>query len=74
MKKKYRNITVNDQEYAWSVNLHDDECGLPFTKIKVWKDRKIIIERDINDNGLTEASSITPSMISRIITQYENSL
>ena len=57
MKKKYRDIEVNGEEYAWAVQDGCDTCTL-----KIWKDKKVLIE-DVDIADMT----ITPSMVKEII-------
>lgn len=55
MKKKYRDITVDDVKYAWKVKT-DDDCNY----LVIWKDKKIIYQGDIT-------ADVTPSYVSSII-------
>ena len=56
MKKKFRDITVDDVEYAWKVSL-----GF----ITIWKDKKVIFEDSLS------YPSITPKHIAYIIRNGE---
>jgi len=64
MKKKYRDITVGGEQYAWAIKGYT---------IKIWKDKKIIHEIDMynlaREDGLygDNWSTITPRTISLII-------
>ena len=52
MKKKHRNITVNDQLYAWTVGFDDS--------FKIWKDGKVVHTGSFEDK-------LTPGSVRAII-------
>jgi len=62
MKKKFRNITVDDKSYTWSTQFDCDGDGNIW--VKIWElepKKKNIFEAAIRGN------SITPSVVARII-------
>lgn len=64
MKKKHRDIVVDDVMYGWMV-----ECWGPY-HVKIWKDKKIIAQYDIE----THYDAITPKMIAGLIKDPEYTL
>jgi len=59
MKKKFRNITVNDKEYAWSSRVVDGQ----HLTLKIWHDKKVIYEKPVG----IYAKAVTPKMVKYII-------
>ena len=53
MKKKYRDITVGGELYAWAMSPG---------AIKIWKDKKVIFQKDIDDD-----ITIYPRFIAKLI-------
>ena len=52
MKKKFREIVVNEKTYAWRVG--DEDCdGDGGLRFKIWKDRKLIYEEIIHNDIIT---------------------
>lgn len=66
MKKKYRNITVDGVVYAWKAD-YDKWADFNVCSVRIWKDKKVIIYKDIPN----EFSTITPKVISDIIKNHE---
>jgi len=54
MKKKYRNITVNDIEYAWMVGNET---------LTIWKDKEVIKKVDVSH------CVVTPGMVADYINE-----
>jgi ABC-type glycerol-3-phosphate transport system substrate-binding protein len=52
MKKKYRDITVNDKQYAWAVQ--NDT-------LVIWYNKKIVQMADVLD------TTVTPKIVAEII-------
>ena len=66
MKKKYREITVNGERYAWSSFSVVDECEIPCVRVKIWRDKNTLIFDEV-----WEHQSVKPATISdkiRILT------
>ena len=59
MKKKFRNIIVDNQIYAWSVVINDE--GL---MIKIWKNKKLYKQKYLYNHN-----EIKPSQIQELITK-----
>jgi len=55
MKKKHRDITVNNIKYAWRVKINENH------RVIIYKDKKNIYEEDITE------LPITPKVIEKII-------
>ena len=53
MKKKHRDIVVDGVKYGWTVD---------WSKLKIWKDKKVIATHDI-----PERHDITPSIVAGLI-------
>ena len=66
MKKKHRDITVGGIKYAWTIHNNCDGDG--GNCVKIWKDKKILIDELIRGD-----IDITPKFISEIIKVYVNS-
>ena len=60
MTKKYREITVNDILYGWTISNDCDGDGS--NRLRIWFDKKIIYE-EIVEGCIT----ITPKYVSDII-------
>ena len=61
MKKKYRDITVDDEQFAWAIQ------GVS-NIVKVWQDGKELCHLEF-DKDLV---SVTPSMVADRIRDYVN--
>jgi hypothetical protein len=61
MKKKYRDIVVNDKKYAWRF-LQDSDPYEGGGGIRIWKDKKIVYNKWHNEN-----IEVTPKMVANII-------
>jgi hypothetical protein len=61
MKKKIRDITVNDKKYCWKIDNQDWES---INFITIWYDKKIIYQEKIPYEKIYH---ITPKFISDII-------
>ena len=61
MKKKYRDIVVNNENHAWSVSNNND--GDRNNYITVWKDKKVIFYNHYMRGDI----NITPEIISELI-------
>ena len=61
MKKKFRDIVVDDVKYAWQARADDDYPA----RIKIWKNKKVIIE-----GALSDGFEVTPKIISEIIEDF----
>ena len=59
MKKKHRDIVVNDITYGWTFNKSGKEYY-----IRIWKDKKII------HSCTVRIPEITPALIADIIKDY----
>jgi len=59
MKKKFRNITVNDVEYAWASRVVDGQ----HLTLKIWHDKKVIYDKPVG----IYAKAVTPKMVKYII-------
>ena len=57
MRKKFRNITVDGQEFGWKVSLNDDTYNLT-----IWQNKQIIHQEDV-----AEVAEVTPKFVSLII-------
>jgi hypothetical protein len=64
MKKKYRDIVVDGEKYAWSVEPNCDDGGCI---IKIWKNKKILHRLWYQKND-----SITPKTIETLIKSSES--
>jgi hypothetical protein len=53
MKKKHRDITVNDKPYGWTVATKH---------VRIWENKKVIYDKD-----MSEIEVIEPSLIAKII-------
>jgi hypothetical protein len=64
MKKKYRDITVNNKNYAWAVTNHncDGDGGIV---VKIWHNKEIIFQKFLTASE--KPDSITPKYIRKII-------
>lgn len=58
MKKKFREITVDGNQYAWRVYEYGDGDSLA---IKIWLDKKVIYDE------ITNLAEVTPQTIADII-------
>jgi hypothetical protein len=63
MKKPVRPIQINGEPYAWQARTHEDEFGLPYTKVKIWDAAKKLI----HEIALDQERAITPGQIARFI-------
>jgi len=64
MKKKYRNITVDGHEYAWSAQDVVDECECPCTRVKIWRDKNTLIFDAVwGEPKHMDVSNLTPRLI-----------
>lgn len=57
MKKKYRDITVDNVKYAWMVSSDT---------LTIWKDKKIIKTEDVTH------CTVTPKMVADLIKKVKN--
>ena len=66
MKKKHRNIIVNNFLYAWSYQPNDDkqEGG---GELKIWKNKKVVFKQWVDCEV-----NVTPSYIAELITITED--
>lgn len=62
MKKKFREITVDNLVFGWTINENCDGDGGKC--VKIWKNKKIIYETILNNEY------ITPALIRDIIKKY----
>jgi hypothetical protein len=53
MKKPVRLIQINGEPYAWQARTHEDESGLPYTKVKIWDAAKKLIHEITLDRERT---------------------
>lgn len=53
MKKPIRNIQIKSVPYAWQARTHEDESGLPYTKVKIWDSTKKLIHEITLDRERT---------------------
>ena len=68
MKKKYRDITVDGEKYAWSVKEMD---SLAYdTTFKIWKDNRVIYQRNWGGDVEGRAYIMTPGKVARFIKLY----
>jgi hypothetical protein len=58
MKKKHRDITVNDKPYGWTVATNYDGTK----HVRIWENKKVIYDKD-----MSEIEVIEPSLIAKII-------
>lgn len=58
MKKKHRDIVVNEEQYAWLVKEADD-----VKIIRIFKDKKVIVEESFDGD-------MTPSIVEAMIENY----
>jgi len=65
MKKNYREITVNDIPYGWTINNDCDGDGSNL--LKIWFDKKVIYEEIVEGCII-----ITPKFVSDIILSLNN--
>lgn len=65
MKKKFREIEVDGEEYAWRVASHVDDANLPYNKLTVWEDKKILFTKDYKDG-----EAVTPKTVSNEIRNF----
>jgi hypothetical protein len=63
MKNKLRQITINNKKYIWSVVPNDDPYESD-NELKIWKDKKLIIDEMID-------GAITLKLVSYKISDYE---
>ena len=65
MKKKHRNIVVDDKEFAWTVTgFNCDGCG--GSRLCIWFDKKVIYY-----NIVKYGVQVTPKYIRNIITSLK---
>jgi len=57
MKKKYRNITVNGEEYAWMVK---------WDTLTIWKDKKVVKRENV------EHCVVTPQIVADCIKEMND--
>jgi len=62
MKKQVRHIRVKGEPYVWQAKSHEDESGIPYTKVKIWKNKEIIFEESFKYE-----LAVTPQMIANRI-------
>ena len=60
MKKKHRDIIVNEEAYAWRMTGHNHDNGGAY--VRIWKSNKIIY-----DGVLKDTLSVTPKDVADII-------
>lgn len=72
MKKKYRDIIINGEHWAWSFNTASDDEGYRYgaQTLKIWCDRKIVLEKHYGHSNKKKKYQITPSLIGRFIKTY----
>lgn len=63
MKKKYRNITVDDQKYAWSIGGYDYDNGN--TQVNLWKGGKIF------HDFWVDSEAVTPKIVAEEIKRHK---
>ena len=68
MKKKYRDITVGGQKYAWTVGKPNVD-GDGNIALKIWKNKKVIYD-ELTKNAVT-GEPITPKQVSDVIIKIE---
>lgn len=71
MKKKYRDIIVDGEKWAWNFYAKG-EFG-DFQSITIWKDKKTIFSKSFGlfgSNNHPKYYGITPGLISRFIRMY----
>lgn len=66
MKKQFRNIRVKGEQYAWRASAHDGCDNGPFTKVTIWKNKKIFLEYDFPTESFSNPA-VTPGMIANRI-------
>jgi hypothetical protein len=72
MKKKYRDIIIDGEHWAWSFITQSDDEGYRYgaQKLKIWSDKKIVVEKSYGIWNKKKKYQITPSLVSRFIKLY----
>lgn len=72
MKKKFRTIIIDGDNWAWNFNTQMDSDGYPYgcQTLKIWLDKKIIFEKSYCYNRNKKLYKITPRLISKFIKRY----
>lgn len=66
MKKKFRKITVDGEKWSWTFYIKpDDYYGVPI--FKIWRDRKLILEKNYFLGKNRRNFKMTPAIVSRFI-------
>jgi hypothetical protein len=68
MKKKYRDIVIDGENWAWRFKKRDDCYGTQF--ITIWRDKKIVYEKSYMYNRNKKSYSVTPGLVGRFIKTY----
>jgi hypothetical protein len=71
MKKKFRTIIVDGENWAWNFHAKGDyyDCKT----LKIWKNKKVVFEKDWSyqyGHPYKKKYSITPKLVSRFIRLY----
>lgn len=61
MKKKFREITVGDKTYGWTIKKGNDGDGNHPKNLSIWLNKKVIHEQEMDDE------EITPATVKKII-------
>lgn len=73
MKKKFRAINIDGDNWAWAFNTARDSEGYRYgdQSLKIWHDKKITYEKGYGYCGSRRKKyKITPSLIARFIKTY----
>lgn len=68
MKKKFRKIVIDEVDWAWQFYAKGDYYGTQ--NLKIWKDKKLILDKGYFYNREKKNYKITPGLISRFIKRY----
>ena len=72
MKKKFRAINIDSENWAWMFKTKLDSEGYPYggQTLKIWCEKKLVFENYYHYNSEKKKYKITPSLIARFIKTY----
>lgn len=71
MKKKFRTIIVDGENWAWTFHAKDDYYDVKY--LKIWKDKKIVFEKSWSyqyGSKYSRKRHMTPAIVSRFIKRF----
>ena len=71
-RKKYRDIVIDGENWAWMFNAALDSDGDPYgtQTLKIWRNKKLVLEKYFYYDRDKKRYRIKPSLIARFIKTY----